>query len=72
MQSILISLDKWTLETLNEIAPPGQRKRADFVRKALRKAIMAEMEERSRAGYERIPDDEPIADDWSSWEAWEG
>lgn len=68
MQSILISMDDATLEALNRIAPPGERKRMRFLREAVRKAVLAEMEQRARAGYEVLPDSEADADDWSTAE----
>ena len=52
------------------VAPAVQRQRAEFVRRALRKAIREAEEERTRLAYLRQPDSEAEADDWSSAEEW--
>ncbi len=68
MQSVLVSMDEATLAALNVVAPPGERKRMRFLRDAIRKAVLAELERRSRTGYEALPDSETEADDWSTAE----
>lgn len=68
MQSVLVSMDEATLDALNRIAPPGERKRMRFLREAIRKAVLEELERRSREGYAAIPDSETEADDWSTAE----
>jgi predicted transcriptional regulator len=70
MKSLLIQLDEPTLRALNRIAPAAQRKRAEFVRTAIRKAIMEAEEERTRLAYLKQPDSETEADDWSTAEEW--
>ena len=68
MQSLLVTLDEPTLEALNRLAPPGERRRMKFLRDAIRKAVLTEMERRARSGYEAKPDSETEADDWSTAE----
>jgi len=68
MQSVLVSMDDATLEALNRIAPPGERKRMRFLREAIRKAVLAELERCARAGYQARPDSVSEADDWSTAE----
>jgi hypothetical protein len=61
-------MDEATLAALNLVAPPGERRRMKFLREAIRKAVLEELERRSRAGYEAMPDSEAEADDWSTAE----
>ncbi|MFN7920360.1 MAG: hypothetical protein U0Q16_09700 [Bryobacteraceae bacterium] len=68
MKSILIQVDDNVYDLLNRVAPPAERKRADFVRKALLKAIMDAEEERTRRAYQQTPDSADDADDWSNAE----
>ena len=68
MQSILIQLDDEVYHLLNRVAPPAKRKRAQFVRNALLKALMEAEEARTRAAYQAQPDSESEADDWTTAE----
>ncbi|MBV8847752.1 MAG: hypothetical protein JO307_33475 [Bryobacterales bacterium] len=70
MESLLIQLDEATLRALNRVAPTAQRKRADFIRAAIRKAIHEAEEERTRLAYLKQPDTETVADDWRDAEEW--
>jgi len=70
MKSLLIQLDERTLKALNRVAPAAQRKRAEFVRAAIRKAIRETEEERTRNAYLASPDLDVSADDWSNAEKW--
>jgi hypothetical protein len=70
MKSLLIQLDEPTLRALNRVAPAAQRKRAEFVRTAIRKAIYEAEEERTRLAYLKQPDTETAADDWRDAEEW--
>ena len=53
---------------LNRVAPPAKRKRAQFIRDALYKAVMEAEERRTRTAYESRPDSAADADDWSNAE----
>jgi predicted transcriptional regulator len=68
MKSVLIELDEPTYSALNSIAPAAKRLRAEFIRKAIRKAIHEAEYERIRQGYLAKPDSEAEADDWSNAE----
>ena len=70
MKSLLVQLDEPTYRSLNRVAPTAKRKRAEFVREAIRKAVMEAEEERTRLGYLKHPDSEDEADDWSNAEEW--
>ena len=64
MKSLLIQLDEPTLRALDRVAPAAQRKRAEFIRAAIRKAIYQAEEERTRLAYLKQPDTDTAADDW--------
>lgn len=70
MKSLLIQLDEPTYRALNRIAPAAKRKRAEFVRAAIRKAIIETEETRTRRAYREQPDSESEADDWANPEKW--
>lgn len=70
MESLLNQIDAATLRALNRVAPTGQRKRAEFVRAAIRKAILEAEEERTRVAYVEHPGTETAADDWQGAEEW--
>ena len=68
MKSFLIQLDDQTLEALNRVAEPGKRKRSEFVRHAIRKAIRQAEYDSIREAYRKQPDSAAEADDWSTAE----
>jgi len=68
MKSILIQLDDQTYRLLDRVAPAAKRQRAQFIRRALQKAILETEEARTRAAYVAQPDSEAEADDWSNAE----
>jgi metal-responsive CopG/Arc/MetJ family transcriptional regulator len=70
MKSLLVQLDEPTFRALNRVAPAAKRKRAEFVRAAIRKAIRETEEERTRRAYTEQPDSESEADDWSNAGEW--
>jgi len=66
MKPFLIQLDEQTLVALNRVAEPGKRKRSEFVRQAIRKAIRQAEFRAMREAYARNPDSAQDADDWST------
>ncbi len=70
MKSLLVQLDEPTYRALSRIAPAAKRRRAEFIRSAIKKAIRETEEERTRRAYLLQPDSESEADDWSSAEEW--
>jgi predicted transcriptional regulator len=70
MKSLLIQLDEPTYRALNRVAPAAKRQRAEFVRAAIRKAILEMEEARTRRAYLEQPDTEAEADDWSNAGKW--
>lgn len=67
MQQVIIELDDATVERLNKVAPPKQRKRSEFIREAIRRALNERLEAEMERAYREVPDDfEPpmIAETW--------
>lgn len=68
MKSVLVQLDDATVRALDRIAPPRERRRSEFIRNALKRAIRQAEYNAMRKAYERLPDSETDADDWSNAE----
>jgi hypothetical protein len=66
MPALLVRLSESTCRALN--AATEKRKRAEFVRSAIVRAIRETEEARTRRAYELQPDTETEADDWSNCE----
>jgi Arc/MetJ-type ribon-helix-helix transcriptional regulator len=66
---IIVELDEGTARELERIAPSRARKRSEFVRRALRRALDAEVERRIARAYRQLPDDvRPDRIDPKAWE----
>ena len=70
MKPLLVQLDEPTYRALNRIAPARLRKRAEFVRAAIRNAIRDAEEKRTREAYLEKPDSSVDADDWATADEW--
>jgi metal-responsive CopG/Arc/MetJ family transcriptional regulator len=70
MPQVLIHFDESTLRAIDRIAPAAKRKRADFIRKAVKNAIFQRETERMREAYFLQPDSVDGADTWDSPEEW--
>lgn len=57
MKQILVQLDDRTAEQLEAAVPARSRKRSEFIRQAIAKALLELAEHRTRAAYARDPDD---------------
>lgn len=68
MRAVLVQLDDSTLQALNKLAPAASRKRTEFIRSAIRKAIRDQEFARMRQAYAAQPDSEQEAGDWSTSE----
>jgi hypothetical protein len=67
---IRVELGSAMARDLEAVAPARARKRSEFVRLALRRALDRVAEERMRAAYEEHPDDEePTYFDPAAWGA---
>ena len=71
MKSIRIQVDERMAIGLERVAPGAKRQRAEFIRRALLKAIMEAEEEKTRQAYARNPEAENEADEWSYAEPFE-
>jgi metal-responsive CopG/Arc/MetJ family transcriptional regulator len=65
MKPLLIHLDDTTMTALNRVASPQKRKRSEFIRQAIRKAIRQAEYRSMREAYGKQPDTPAEADDWS-------
>jgi metal-responsive CopG/Arc/MetJ family transcriptional regulator len=66
MKPFLIQLDEPTLAALNRVAAPGRRKRSEFVRQAIRRAVRQAEYRAMREAYRKQPDSIQDIDDWST------
>ena len=71
MKQILLELDDETAARLEAVAPARGRRRSDFIRAAIRRALLAIDERATEAAYVRQPDNEPVYFDAAAWEAHE-
>jgi len=65
VKQLLVQFDDQTAALLERIAPGRSRKRSEFIRRAVARALH-ELERRTRAAYERWPD-EPATFDPNEW-----
>ena len=68
MKSVLVQISDPVYHSLLRVT--AKRKRAEFIREAIVKAIMEAEEERTRLAYLKHPDTETCADDWREPEEW--
>lgn len=70
MQQVIVELDDRTMERLNRVAPPSARKRSEFIREAIRRALNERLEQDMERAYRTQPQDGADLDlDPSTWEA---
>jgi metal-responsive CopG/Arc/MetJ family transcriptional regulator len=70
MSQILIHFDDETLKAIDRIAPAAKRKRADFIRQAVKDAIFRNEMERMREAYRLQPDSAEGSEFWDLPEEW--
>lgn len=68
MKQLLVQFDDKTSALLERIAPGRSRKRSEFIRRAVARALQDEIEQRTRAAYEMWPDAPATfdPDEWAS------
>lgn len=66
MKQVLVQFDDQTSALLERIAPGRSRKRSEFIRRAVTRALLEELERGTRAAYERWPD-APARFDPNEW-----
>jgi predicted transcriptional regulator len=70
MPQVLIHFDEATLKAIDRIAPAAKRKRADFIRRAVKDEIFRVETERMREAYRLQPDSAEGAGTWDLPEEW--
>jgi predicted transcriptional regulator len=70
MPQVLIHFDEATLKAIDRIAPAAKRKRADFIRRAVKDAIFRQETDRMRKAYLLQPDTSEGSDTWELPEEW--
>jgi predicted transcriptional regulator len=69
MKQILIEIEPEVAEQLEAVAPARSRRRSEFIRNAIRKALWEIEEQRTAQAYRQLPDvDEPVYFDPQAWE----
>jgi Arc/MetJ-type ribon-helix-helix transcriptional regulator len=68
MKQILLEVDDETAARLDEVAPARSRKRSEFIRAAIRRALRDIQEQATEAAYSLKPDSEPVYFDAATWE----
>lgn len=70
MQQVIVELDERTMERLNRVAPPSARKRSEFIREAIRRALNERLEADMERAYREQPQEGAEVDvDPATWEA---
>jgi hypothetical protein len=73
MKQFLVELDDRCARDLERVAPARNRKRAEFVRLAIRRAIDLALDRATEQAYRTQPlTDEPSATDLAGWDARNG
>ena len=70
VKQILVELDPETAARLERAAPARSRKRSEFIRNAIRRALWELEERETRAAYLRVPDVKDSSWPEPAWEAW--
>lgn len=68
-RQLIVEVDEATAQELEAVAPSHARKRSDFLRQALRRALDAAQEQRMAEAYARLPDNAEAFFDPETWEA---
>lgn len=68
MKQILLEVDDETAARLDEVAPARSRKRSEFIRAAIRRALRDIQEQATEAAYALKPDSEAVYFDAATWE----
>jgi hypothetical protein len=71
MKQVLLELDDDTASRLEKVAPARSRRRSEFIRAAIRRALWDLAEAATEEAYRREPDSEPPPFDPATWGAWE-
>lgn len=70
MQRVIIELDDRTIARLNRVGPPRTRKRSEFIREAIRRALNEQLDQDMERAYRAQPQESAETDlDPSTWGA---
>ena len=69
MKSLLVEVDDELASRLEKVAPARSRRRSEFVRAAILKALWEAEEQATAEAYARIPDSPDAAFDPALWES---
>jgi metal-responsive CopG/Arc/MetJ family transcriptional regulator len=70
MPQVLVHFDEATLRAIDRVAPAAKRKRADFIRRAVKDALFRQETDRMREAYRLQPDSVDGTDSWELPEEW--
>ena len=70
MPQVLVNFERATLEAIDKIVPPERRRRAEFIRQAVKDAIFRHEQQKMREAYLRQPDSTENAEGWDLPEDW--
>jgi metal-responsive CopG/Arc/MetJ family transcriptional regulator len=70
MPQILVQFDDATLQAIDRVAPAAERKRAEFIRRAVKDALFQLESDRMREAYLLQPDTPDDAGSWDLPEEW--
>jgi hypothetical protein len=70
MKQVMIQLDDATAAQLEKVAPGSSRKRSEFLRGVIARALHETLEQGTRKAYEKWPDEPPpvVAGEWADQE----
>jgi predicted transcriptional regulator len=68
MKQILVEVDDEVAAGLEQVAPARSRRRSEFIRLAIRKALWEEQERATAEAYQRQPDTADAYIDEAVWE----
>lgn len=69
MKQLIIEIEPEIAEALERVAPARSRRRSEFIRRAIRKALWELEEQATAEAYRRIPDQDPPPFAAVTWEA---
>jgi hypothetical protein len=70
MPQVLVQFDDATLRAIDRVAPAAKRKRAEFIRRAVKDALFRLETDRMREAYRLQPDTVEGSDAWELPEEW--
>lgn len=72
MKSLLVEVDEEMVRRLERVAPARSRRRSDFIRRAILKALWEVEEQATAEAYARCPDSPEMPFDPTVWDVYDG